>query len=120
LDPLQINPLAVQILLLLAAAILLAGSFPGMPIFRALTSVSERGARRLTVVFAIALPLGVMMIGAGLVLDSFRIYAVEQDSSSLWRLVFDTGFLVIQGVSLAVNLATLFGSRKPGAQRSGA
>jgi hypothetical protein len=119
-DPLQVTVLPLQILLLLAAAFLLVGSFPGMIIAKALAEVGERGARRLIIVFATALPLGVMLLGAGLVLDSDHIHAVEQDPSSLWRLVLEAGMVIIQGVSLIVNLATLAMPRKPGPQGFGA
>src|SRR3990172_2327726 len=117
-DPLQVNSLALQIVLLLGAAVLLVGSVPGMFISRALAAVGERGARRLIVVFALAIPLGVIVIGARLALDRYRIHAIEQDSISLWGLIFDLGMVLIQGVSLAVNLATLSSSRKPGPQGS--
>lgn len=119
-DPLQVNPPAMQIVLLLGAVVLLVGSVPGMFISRALTAVGERGARRLIVVFALAIPLGVIVLGARLALDSYRIHAIEQDSMSLWGLIFDVGMVLIQGVCLAVNLATLSSSGKPGPQCSAA
>jgi hypothetical protein len=119
-DPLQVNPLPIQIVLLVAAAVLLAGSLPGMFLATALARVGERGARRLIVLFAIALPLGLTLIGTGLVMDSYRIHAAEQDSSSLWRLIFDVAMVIIQGVSLGVNIATLSRSSNPGPRGSGA
>jgi hypothetical protein len=91
-----------------------------MFIAKALAAVGERGARRLIVVFALAIPLGVIVIGARLALDSYRVHAIEQDSMSLWGLIFDVGMVLIQGVSLGVNLATLSRSGQPGPQGSGA
>ena len=91
-DPLQVNPLALQIVLLLGAVVLLVRSVPGMFISRALAAVGERGARRLIVVFALAIPLGVIVIGARLALDSYRIHAIEQDSMSLWGSSLTSGW----------------------------
>ena len=119
-DPLQINTVPAQIVLVLAAAVLLIGSLPGMFLARALASLGERGAARLTVVFAVALPLGLMLVGVLLALDSYRIYALEQDPVSLWRLVFDGAIVLTQAVSLGVNLVTLSSPAKPGSQGSGA
>lgn len=117
-DPLQINTVPAQIVLLLAAAVLLVASLPGMFLPRMLARLGERGAARLTILFALALPLGLMLVGGVLALDSYRIYAAEQDPASLWKLVFDGAIVLIQVVSLGVNLITLSSSAKPGSQGS--
>lgn len=115
-DPLQVNSVPLQITCLLFAGLLAVGSIPGMYLSRALDRVAERSARRITVVLALGLPVLALAVGARLAVDSLRIHGIEQDAISLAGLIFDVGIVVIEGVSLVVNLATLAARKQPRGQ----